>query len=160
LQKYRIMKTFIFQNFIVRNLLKASDDKENGDGSVQLSKLNPSEINVIRKGRVIYEIHIKSNDLRFLRSNCYFKGSPFQLSNQFNIKNSLNTFFPNKCITKESLEYEGPPPPFDYFAEFADSSETLQQKQAFYATLPEKWNFAKESEAYAHNSLWLLTIST
>jgi hypothetical protein len=117
--------------------------------------------NLVRNGRHILLMEIKSLNLRFLTSNTYLEGDEFVLAKQFNI-DYIRSFFPYKFFEAKHIFYQGNIPDISYFLNNFDSTDRTKEKQNYVSNFQKQnrtWNFRKELLQYAELKLWLLMLS-
>ena len=116
---------------------------------------------LIRNGRKIILMELKSLDIRFITSNSYFNCDEYSLASQYQIEFN-KIFFPTKFCQIINFSYEGEVPHFKYFTSTLDDSKTFAAKQEFYLKLQSKkykWNFQKELKEVNEQKIWLLSLS-
>jgi len=116
---------------------------------------------IVRNGRKILVLEIKSLNLRFITSNSYFEGNEYELANQYNLSFTQH-FFPKQFLLPQNLNYVGEVPDFIYFASISDNSKDKFKKKEFvelFQTLKCRWNLQKELLTYCEQKLLLLTLA-
>jgi len=113
---------------------------------------------VVRNGRKILLLELKSLKLRFLTSNSYFEGSENEIAELYNIQFTQH-FFPKQFLLPQNWNYEGPIPEYCFFNSITDTSKTQKNKKIFVDVLQKsnyKWNLQKELVIFSEQRLLLL----
>ncbi len=116
---------------------------------------------LVRNGRRILVLEIKSLNIRFITSNSYFEGNEYELANQYCLTYTQH-FFPKQFLRPENFNYQGQVPEYNFFESIYDNSTNKINKKLFvqlFKNLNFKWNFQKELITYSEQKLLLLTLS-
>ena len=116
---------------------------------------------LIKNGRKILVMELKTFRLRFITSNSYFNIDEYALANQFNIKFE-KIYFPQRNLEIINCTYSENIPKLQYFLMPLDSEDEIKAKELYVKNLESmgyKWIFEKELIEFCEQKLWLLVNS-
>ena len=115
--------------------------------------------NVIRRGSRFLLIEIPEFHVRFMMSNSYVSGNPYELGDQFGLP-FKRKFFPCSLLAKENFQYNGKMPAIDYFFSWCDSLQLRKDIVAFYQdNCCQNWDFKISLIQHENQKLKLLSKS-